>query len=67
MGKKNGAREKGTGLDWVAVGAASTVAMRKQSNTNSSHSRGTAGARRDGSLGGLRVREKEGGVRLQEK
>lgn len=45
---------KKTGVGWVAVGAASVVAMRKQSNTNSSHSRGTAGAHRDGCLGGLR-------------
>lgn len=44
------------------MGAASIVAMRKQSNTNSSHSRGTAGAHRDGSLGGLRLRgERERG------
>lgn len=41
------------------MGAASIVAMRKQSNTNSSHSRGTAGAHKDFSLGGPRAREKE--------
>lgn len=40
----------------MAVGAASIVAVQKQSNTNSSHSRGTAGAHRDGCLGGLRGR-----------
>jgi len=51
-GERNGVR-------WVAVGAASVVAMRKQSNTNWSHSRGTAGAQRDSCLGGLRAREKE--------
>lgn len=50
---KNGARGERNGVGWVAVGAASIVAMRKQSNTKSSHSRGTAGAHREGCLGGL--------------
>lgn len=40
-------------------GAASIVAMRKQSNTNWSHSRGTAGAHRGDSLGGPTARKGE--------
>lgn len=47
---------------WVEVGAASIVAMRKQSNTNSGHCRGTAGAQRDSCLGGP---EKEGANSLE--
>lgn len=43
---------------WMEVGAASIVAMRKQSNTNSGHSRGTAGAQRDSCLGGPGRRER---------
>lgn len=50
---KNEAGE--TELDWSRCvgggGAASIVAMRKQSNTNWSHSRGTAGAHRGGQSG----------------
>lgn len=40
-------------------GASSIVTTRKQSNTNSSHSRGTAGAHRDSFLGGPGGSEKE--------
>lgn len=47
-------------LGGVGVGgAASIVAMRKQSNTNWSHSRGTAGAHRGDSLGGPTARKGE--------
>lgn len=69
---KNEAGE--TELDWSRCvgwgGAASIVAMRKQSNTNWSHSRGTAGAHRGDSLGGPAARkggEKEGGTKYAEK
>lgn len=57
---KNGAKRERNWVGWVTVGAASTLAMRKQSNTNSSHSRGTAGAHRDDCLGGLRGSKKRG-------
>ena len=49
------------------MGAASIAAMWKQSNTNSSHSRGTAGAHRDGCLGGPREEREKKGVSLKEK
>lgn len=52
MGKtRAGGGAIGGGRGWVG-GGGSIVAMRKQSNTNWSHSRGTAGAHRGDSLGG---------------
>lgn len=52
-----------TELDWSRCvrggrwgGGVSIVAMQKQSNTNWSHSRGTAGAHRGDSLGGPTAR-----------
>lgn len=70
VGEKEQGRKE---LGWIGcwggclIGLASVVAMQKQSNTNWSHSRGTAGAHRDDSLGGPRVRGEREGVRLQEK
>lgn len=59
-------RKKRGWMGSAGGGGGSIVVMWKQSNADSNHSRGTAGAHRDSSLGGPRVSGEREGVSLQE-